>query len=126
MPKDGDMLVIKFFEVKCNWLASNVTFYVRPALNTGKDLFFFFKLKHTITILKEQLFISYIKIYIHKFIYEYTFIWASLVAQMIKGSACNACRDPGSIPGSGISPGEGNGYPLHYYCLENSMTRGVW
>ena len=45
---------------------------------------------------------------------------------MIKRSACNAYRDPGSIPGSGISPGEGNGYPLHYYCLENSMNRGVW
>jgi len=35
-------------------------------------------------------------------------------------SAHNA-RDPGSIPGSGRSPGEGNGYPLQYSCLENSM-----
>ena len=30
------------------------------------------------------------------------------------------------IPGSGRSPGEGNGYPLQYSCLENSMDRGVW
>ena len=35
-----------------------------------------------------------------------------------KESACNA-GDPGSIPGSGRSPGEGNGYPLQYSCLED-------
>jgi len=40
-------------------------------------------------------------------------------------SACNA-GDPGSIPGLGRSPGEGNGYPLQYSCLENSMDRGFW
>ena len=34
--------------------------------------------------------------------------------------------DPGSIPGSGRSPGEGNGNPLQYYCLENPMDRGAW
>ena len=34
--------------------------------------------------------------------------------------------DPGSIPGSGRSPGEGNGYPLQYSCLENPMYRGAW
>ena len=32
----------------------------------------------------------------------------------------------GSIPVSGRSPGEGNGYPLQYSCLENSMDRGAW
>ena len=37
-----------------------------------------------------------------------------------KESACNAA-DPGSIPGSGRSPGEGNGYPVQYSCLDNSM-----
>ena len=42
-----------------------------------------------------------------------------------KESACNA-GDLGSIPGSGRSPGEGNGYPLQYSCLENSMDRGTW
>ena len=36
-----------------------------------------------------------------------------------KESACNV-GDPGSIPGSGRSPREGNGYPLQYSCLENS------
>ena len=35
-------------------------------------------------------------------------------------------RDAGSIPGSGRSPGEGNGNPLQCSCLENSMDRGAW
>ena len=34
--------------------------------------------------------------------------------------------DLGSIPGLGRSPGEGNGCPLQYFCLENSMDRGAW
>ena len=34
--------------------------------------------------------------------------------------------DLGSIPGLGKSPGEGNGYPLQYSCLENPMDRGAW
>ena len=42
-----------------------------------------------------------------------------------KESACSA-GDPGSIPGPGRSPGERNGYPLQYSCLENSMDRGAW
>ena len=42
-----------------------------------------------------------------------------------KESVCNA-GDPGSIPGSGRSPGEGNGNPLQYSCLENPMDRGAW
>ena len=41
-----------------------------------------------------------------------------------KESACNA-GDLGSIPGSGISPREGNSYPLQYSSLENSMDRKV-
>ena len=35
-------------------------------------------------------------------------------------------KDSGSIPGSGISPGEGNGDSLQYSCLENQTDRGVW
>ena len=42
-----------------------------------------------------------------------------------KASACNA-GDPGSIPGSGRSPIEGNGNPLQYSCLEHPMDRGAW
>ena len=47
-----------------------------------------------------------------------------LVAQMVKKSPCNA-RDPGLIPEAGRSPGDGNGNPLQYSCLENSMDR-LW
>ena len=42
-----------------------------------------------------------------------------------KESACNA-GDLGSILGWGRPPGKGNGYPLHYSCLKNSMNRGAW
>ena len=43
----------------------------------------------------------------------------------VKASTWNA-GDPGSIPGSGRSPGEGNGNPLQYSCLENPMEGGAW
>ena len=55
----------------------------------------------------------------YMYIYIYTYIWTSLVAQTVV-SAYNA-GDPGSIPGLGRSPGEGNGNPLQYSCLENPM-----
>ena len=42
-----------------------------------------------------------------------------------KESACNV-GDLGSIPGSGRSPGEGNGSPLQYSCMENPMDGGAW
>ena len=42
-----------------------------------------------------------------------------------KASACSV-GDLGSIPGLGRSPGEGNGNPLQYSCLENSMDGGAW
>ena len=42
-----------------------------------------------------------------------------------KESACNA-GDPGSIPGLGRSPGEGNDNPPQYSCLGNPMDRGAW
>ena len=42
-----------------------------------------------------------------------------------KESACNA-GDPGLVPEWGRSPGEGNGCPLQYSCLDNSMDRGGW
>ena len=41
-----------------------------------------------------------------------------------KESVCNA-GDLGSVPGLGRATGEGNGYPLQYSCLENSMDRGA-
>ena len=44
---------------------------------------------------------------------------------MVKNPPANA-EDAGLIPGSGRSPGEGNGNPLQYSCLENPMDRGAW
>ena len=44
---------------------------------------------------------------------------------MVKNLRANA-GDPGSIPASGKSPGEGNGNLLQYSCLENPMNRGAW
>ena len=47
---------------------------------------------------------------------------------MVKNLPANAggARGAGSIPGLGRSPGEGNGNPLQFSCLENSMDRGAW
>ena len=47
---------------------------------------------------------------------------------MVKKLPANAgdARDVGLIPGSGRSPGEENGNPLQYSCLENPMDRGAW
>ena len=48
-----------------------------------------------------------------------------LGGSVVKNPPSNA-RDVGSIPGSGRSPGEGNGNPLQYSCLENPVDRGAW
>ena len=63
--------------------------------------------------------------------------YRELTGRMVKGllwwlsskeSSCSAgdIRDTGSSPGSGRSPGEGNGNSLQYACLEDSMDRGAW
>ena len=54
--------------------------------------------------------------------------WSSQIALVVKNPSANAgeARDTVSIPGSGRSPGEGNGNPLQYSCLENSMDRRTW
>ena len=46
----------------------------------------------------------------------------------LKESACQCrgCKDVGLIPGSGRSPGEGNGNPLQNSCLGNPVDKGVW
>ena len=55
-------------------------------------------------------------------------LWSSQVVLMVKNLPANAgdIRDVSLTPGSGSSPGEGNGNPLQYYCLENPMDRGAW
>ena len=67
-------------------------------------------------------------IYIAKmnvYVYAYTYIWIFPGSSDGKASAYNV-GDLGSIPGSGRSPGEGNGNPLQYPCLENPMDGGTW
>ena len=59
-----------------------------------------------------------IHIYMHIYVYTYMEIFGKL-------SAYNE-GDPCSIPGSGRSPGEGNGNPFQYSCLENPMDGGTW
>ena len=56
------------------------------------------------------------------------FVWAFQVLAAVKNPPANArvSGDSGSIPGSGRSPGGGNGNPLQYSCLENSTDRGAW
>ena len=51
--------------------------------------------------------------------------WASQAA-LGQGTQHRRHRDTGSIPGSGRSPGEGNGSPLQDSCLGNCMDRGAW
>ena len=70
----------------------------------------------------------YLCIYIHYIYNIYTHIYLHNIYTSFPSdseneeSACSA-GDPDSIPGSGRSPGERNGYPLQYACLENSMDR---
>ena len=59
-------------------------------------------------------------------VYVYIYIYMSFPGGSDgKASAYNA-GDPGSIPGCGGSPGEGNGNPLQYSCLENPTDGGAW
>ena len=62
-------------------------------------------------------------LYIH--IYTYSYILGFLGGSGGKESAYNA-GDPGSVPGLGRSPGEGNGYSFQYSGLENFMDSGAW
>ena len=55
---------------------------------------------------------------------SFQLFWGFPVGSDDKESACNG--EPGSVPGLGRSPEEGNGYPLQDSCLENSMDRGAW
>ena len=70
----------------------------------------------TLLLLEAKLF------YMFQNLFPYNF--KKLLSIYSKESACSA-GDPGSIPGLGQSPGEGNGNPFQYSCLENPMERGV-
>ena len=67
-------------------------------------------------------------IYTHICVHTHTHNWVSQVALVLKDPPASAQDIEGTalIPGSGRSPGEGNGDPLQYSCLGNPMDRGVW
>ena len=56
---------------------------------------------------------------------KFNFYLASQVTLVVKNLPANAGED-GAVPGLGRSPGERNGNPLQYSCLENPMDRGAW
>ena len=56
--------------------------------------------------------------YYFKYLFNMKTIWASLVTEKVKNWL--------ATQETGLIPGEGNGYPLQYSCLENSMDRGAW
>ena len=62
------------------------------------------------------------------FVYNLNIVGDFQVVLVVKNQPANAGEesDMGLIPGSGRSPGVGNGNPLQYACLENSMDRGAW
>ena len=70
----------------------------------------------------EQLMLTYIVDLQYCVSFRYTSFPGS---SEVKASGCNA-GDLGSIPGLGRLPGEGNGNPLQYSCLENPMDGGAW
>ena len=69
----------------------------------------------------------YVCVYTHTHTHTHTYTWYSSFPCGSDGkeSACNV-GDPGSIPGSRRLPGEGNGNPLQYFCLENPMNGETW
>ena len=66
----------------------------------------------------------YVKYYQLDLSFEFSCCLGGIGSDVIK-STCNT-EDLGLIPELGSSSGEGNGYPLQYSCLENSMDRGTW
>ena len=70
-------------------------------------------------------FIYSVNIHLNTVLNSFNKVGTYLVAQTVKESAYNA-GDLGLIPGSGRSPGEGNGNPLQYSCLKNPMDGGAW
>ena len=78
-------------------------------------------MKNLDSILKSRDITLPTKVCIVKAIFFFGFPHSSVV----KLSACNT-GNPGSMPGSGRSLGEGNGNPLQYSCLEDPMDRGTW
>jgi len=90
----------------------------------------FKKLSQHVIKLDETILLAFTETVSFSFLFEYTWFGFYLAlgftgGSEVKVSACNV-EDPGLIPVSGRSPGEGNGSPLQYSCLENPMEEGAW
>ena len=102
-----------------NWLKKHITYYICVIYIT------------LYAINNYNIFIYILTYYNYNILYIY--VYFKLVYDTLgfpgdsdgKESACNM-GIPSLIPGLGRSPGEGNGYPLQYSCLENSMDRRAW
>ena len=85
----------------------------------------FLKIIHTVFIVVTSTYIGDFSMKKNLHVYLIKFHLGFPGGSEVKASASNV-GDPGSIPESGRSPGEGNGYPLQYCCLENPMDGGAW
>ena len=77
------------------------------------------------SILKSRDITLLTKVHLVKAMVFLAVFWGLPYSSDVEESACNG-GDLGLIPGSERSPGEGNGNPLQYSCLENLMDRGAW
>ena len=79
---------------------------------------------------RTNLICTHMCMYIYTYVYEHIYIYIYVCMGFPGGSdgkkSAWSAGNPSLIPGSGRSPGEGNGKPLQYSCLENSMDRGAW
>ena len=64
-------------------------------------------------------------VYVHLYVSNHICIHIHVTGSVVKKPPASA-EGPGLIPGSGRSPGEGNGNSLQYSCLENPKDRGTW
>ena len=87
--------------------------------DSGNSIWYMYFPIITVKVIK-PIFIQWYTLHFKCMLREKSFLSGSEVK-----STCNA-GDMGSIPGLGRSPGEGNGNPLQYSCLGNSMDRGAW
>ena len=77
-------------------------------------------------LLDLNLFLTFLNILVLFLIKVWIPFWLSCPSSSDSKAAAYNAGDPGLIPGSERSPGEGNGNPLQYSCLENPMDQGNW
>ena len=116
----------KIIETECVCVNNWVTFlYSRDRHNTVKQLYFNKKKRKKFIVLTFHRFITPQLILIPTSLLPNFTLWAFLTAQTFKNPPTMQETQVRSLSQED-SPGEGNGYPLQYSCLDNSMDRGAW